>query len=151
MLQTVPSDEASIGRIARATLLGILLFLVAGFGVALSLDPDPRGFGTHQQLGLPPCTFRLLFGIPCPGCGMTTCFAHFVRGHFGDSVRANPAGAILATVSALLIPWSLWSLYRGRLWMVSDPVQFTGFLAFSLAGLIVLVWIYRLSVPFLFR
>ncbi len=140
-----------MGRIARATLLGILLFLVAGFGVALSLDPDPRGFGTHQQLGLPPCTFRLLFGFPCPGCGMTTCFAHFVRGQFGDSVRANPAGAILATVSALLIPWSLWSLYRGRLWMVSDPVKFTGFLAFSLAGLIVLVWFYRLSLPFFFR
>ena len=137
-------DEASIGSTGRAILLGIAFFLIAGFVVALRLSPDPRGFGTHQQLGLPPCAAQLVFGFPCPGCGMTTCFSHFVRGQFVEAARANLAGAVLAAVCSLLIPWCLWSALRGRLWMVSDPVTFGGTLVISLSGLAVLIWAARL-------
>jgi hypothetical protein len=125
-------------------LLGTALFLVVGFGVALLLNPDPRGFGTHQQLGLPPCTFRFLFGRHCPGCGMTTSFAYFVRGQFVEAVRANAAGTVLAAVCVLLIPWCLWSAFRGRLWMISDPAPVVAVLFVSLSSLIVLVWAARL-------
>lgn len=137
-------DEAPVGTTGRATLLGIALFLIAGFAVALRLSPDPRGFGTHQQLGLPPCASTLVFGFPCPGCGMTTCFSHFVRGQFVAAARANLAGAVLAAVCVLLIPWCLWSALRGRLWMVADPVSFAGSLVISLSGLAVLFWAVRL-------
>lgn len=151
MSETRQFVETPIGSFGRAILFGMTLLLISSFGVALLLNPDPRGFGTHQQLGLPPCTFRLLFGYPCPGCGMTTCFAHFVRGQFREAVRANLVGTILASVSALLIPWSLWSLYRGRLWMVSDPVRFAAVLTFSFAGLSLLVWMSQLIAQFGFR
>src|SRR5687768_15883893 len=40
--------------------------------VASMLQPDSRGMGTHEQLGMPPCTFLFLTGIRCPSCGMTT-------------------------------------------------------------------------------
>jgi hypothetical protein len=136
--------EAPIGRAGRASLLGIAIILIVVFTVALLLNPDPRGFGTHQQLGLPPCTFRFLFGRPCPGCGMTTSFAHFVRGQFAQSVHANPAGAIVASVCLLLIPWCLWSARRGRLWMVSDPVPVVAAVLVSLSTLILLIWVVRI-------
>lgn len=40
-----------VGRWLVAT---TCLLLLAGFGLARSLEPDPRGYGTHQRLGLPP-------------------------------------------------------------------------------------------------
>lgn len=136
--------EAPIGRIGRTTLFGTAFLLIVGFGVAWLLSPDPRGYGTHQQLGLPPCTFRFLFSRPCPGCGMTTCFAFFVRGQFVEAVRANAAGVVLASVCLLLIPWCLWSAFRGRLWMVSDPVPVVATLFVSLSTLIILLWAIRM-------
>ena len=138
------SVEAPVGTLGRAILFGVATFLTGGFALARSLSPDPQGFGTHQQFGLPPCTTRMLFGIPCPGCGMTTCFAHFVRGEFVLAANANLAGVVLAAVCALLIPWSLWSAHRGRLWMVSDPVTFAGVLTICMSGLAVLFWAARL-------
>lgn len=75
---------------------------------------------------------------------MTTCFSHFVRGQFVEAARANLAGTVLAMVCLLLIPWCLWSAQRGRLWLVSDPVTFTGTLVISLSGLAVLLWAVRL-------
>ena len=138
--------EAPIGSTGRATLIGTALFLIVGFGIAGLLNPDPRGYGTHQQLGMPPCTFRFLFGRPCPGCGMTTCFAYFVRGQMLEAMRANLAGVVLAFVCALLIPWCLWSAYRGRLWMVSDPLPFVATLFISLSSLIMLLWAVHMTV-----
>jgi hypothetical protein len=139
-----PSSDAPVSTFGRAVLLGMALFLSGGFLVALAVSPDPRGYGTHQQLGLPPCTFRLLFGYPCAGCGMTTSFAHFVRGQFVDAAHASPAGAVLALVFAVSIPWCLYSAMIGRLWFVSDPWTVGGSLVLSLSVLTVLLWMVRL-------
>ena len=57
--------------------------------VAAWLEPSPTGIGTHQQLGLPPCTFWMLFGRPCPTCGMTTSWAHLVRGQCGERLAGQ--------------------------------------------------------------
>jgi len=80
------------------------LFLVGGFGVAAWLEPESRGFGTHMQLGLPPCSFEPVFGLPCPSCGMTTSFSYFVRGQWLSALRANAAGLLLALSCAVQIP-----------------------------------------------
>lgn len=97
------------------------LILLSGFGVALALEPDSRGFGTHEQLGLPPCTVRMISGLPCPSCGMTTSFSHFVQGEFVQAARANFAGLVLAVVCAAQIPWCWISVRQRRLWKVSRP------------------------------
>ena len=91
------------------------LLLSAGFGVSAWLSPDPRGFGTHQQFGLPPCSLLLLTGTPCPSCGGTTAFAHFVRGHWPSAMRANAAAFALAASCAVMIPWCWASAACGRL------------------------------------
>lgn len=105
----------------RTLLLVWSLFLLGGFALAFALDPDPRGYGTHQRLGLPPCTIRQFLGFPCPSCGMTTSFSLFVRGDFQNAMRANAAGCLLAAICCLQIPWCWWSIFRRRLCWVSDP------------------------------
>ncbi len=90
------------------------LVLAAVLLVARELTPDPRGFGTHTQLGLAPCVFATVTGRRCPTCGMTTSFAWFARGRFDRSWRANPAGSLLAPTCLALIPWLVIGAVRGR-------------------------------------
>ena len=68
--------------------------------IAASLIPSGRHLGTHRQLGLPPCGFAMMTGLPCPTCGMTTAFAHAVRGQFIEAIRSQPAGFLLALATA---------------------------------------------------
>jgi hypothetical protein len=122
-------------------LLAWALFLLSGFVLAWSLKPDPRGFGTHQQFGLPECSVRLLFSRPCPGCGMTTCFSHFIRGEFVEAARANPAGILLASLCALMIPWSLISAVRGSTWLVQEPLILLTVLITLIGGIAFFSWL----------
>src|SRR4051794_39130403 len=72
--------------------------------VAHSLHPSARGFGTHEQLGLPPCVFLQLTGIPCPSCGLTTSFAHAAHWHWLASFTTQPFGFVAFLLTALSIP-----------------------------------------------
>ena len=126
-------------------LLGLgSLVLIAGFALSAWLDPDPSGSGTHRQLGLPPCTFRLLLSIPCPSCGMTTSFANLAHGRLFDAARANVAGPPLAFVCLALIPWSWISIRKSALCWVERPDQTALWVAGGLGGLAVLQWVVRL-------
>lgn len=87
-----------MSRQNRVFAMAAAICLLALFAISSRLTPDPAGLGTHQQLGLPPCSMRLIFGIPCPACGMTTSWSFFVRGQFWSSFSASPAGCLLAGV-----------------------------------------------------
>jgi hypothetical protein len=95
------------------------------FAIAVWLNPyqddgSARTMETHRQLGLPECSFKWLTGKPCPSCGMTTSFALFVRGDVVNSLRANFAGTILATVCLIAIPWALASALRSRYYWIKS-------------------------------
>ena len=99
------SGDAPSPAVASRLSNRLLGTLVAGAGlsvllVAARLNPDPRGYGTHTQLGLPPCPWVIAPGRPCPTCGMTTAFAHAAHGHFLDAFRAHPLGLVLALTAA---------------------------------------------------
>ena len=94
--------------ISNPTRLGLLLLaftITIGIAIARSLEPSPGGFGTHTQLGLPPCTFYRLFGIKCPSCGMTTAWTLAVRFQFVGAMRTNFAGTLLCLQAMLSIPY----------------------------------------------
>lgn len=133
-----------LGRSARGLLAAWSLALLAGFFTAYQLEPDPRGFGTHQRLGLPPCTVRALFGIPCPSCGMTTSFANVTKGRWLQAAEANAAGLLLSAVCALLIPWSWLSVFYGRTCWVTRPAICAAWVIGILVGATALQWILRL-------
>jgi hypothetical protein len=99
--------------VAGLGLLGLL-------GVTAVLKPSPLGHGTHEQLGLPPCTFWFLFGRPCPTCGMTTAWAHLMRGEWIEAAQANLGGELLGLLAMVAAPWLLASAAAGR-WLGASP------------------------------
>ena len=122
------------------------VFLLAGFSLAVSLTPDPDGFGTHQQLGLPPCSFQTMLGIPCPSCGMTTSFSHFVRGQWLSAAGANIGGLLLAVVCAAMLPWSFWSAARGELVGIRDPDSWLAWGVGVLTAVTVVNWLIEVTI-----
>jgi hypothetical protein len=122
-------------------LLGV--FVTAALLNPYHPDGSPRTSETHLQLGLKPCSFKVMTnGLPCPSCGFTTSFTHLTHGVLnlsrgigllftGDwagswdrvsqsgsdlwnSLRANAVGTLLALVCLLFIPWALLSAARSR-------------------------------------
>lgn len=93
-----------------ATVLAALAIVALG----LWTTPDPRGFGTHEQLGMPPCQFLVWTGIPCPGCGVTTSVALAAQGEFVASFRNQPFGLFAAIVTPIAAIYALVLHARGR-------------------------------------
>jgi hypothetical protein len=107
-----------------------LVFLAAAslLGTAVWLAPAQGHMGTHRQLGLLPCGFVTMTGYPCPTCGMTTAFAHAVRGHVAESVRSQPAGFALAVVTVVIGGCAAGAVVAGRYptlnWYRVNPTTF---------------------------
>jgi Protein of unknown function (DUF2752) len=104
-LSAQPRTLHPLGWPIRCLLLLAAAATMGLWGIARRLEPDPRGFGTHTQLGMRPCSFLRMTGRLCPTCGMTTSFAWFVRGRIDRSWQANPAGSVVALVSFPLAVW----------------------------------------------
>ncbi len=96
-----------LAAVSGLAVLGILV-------TARCLEPASAGFGTHQQLGLPPCTSIALYGIRCPSCGMTTAWSLATRGEFLEAARMNCGGLLLALIALGYIPASGYFSWRGR-------------------------------------
>ena len=133
-----------IGRAGRLVLAVCCLSLIGGFGLSVFMTPSPQGFGTHRQLGLPPCSFRDLTGLPCPSCGMTTSFSHFVRGQWLQSIQTSSTAFILALICAGLIPWCVVSISAGHLRKVDRPGPAILILLGSLYLIAATEWIIRI-------
>jgi len=82
-----------------------LAFVSAVFALGLHLRPSPDLMGTHQQLGFPPCSFRAIFGLPCPGCGGTTAVCYMLHGRPMMALKSSLFGS--AVFLALLGTWIL--------------------------------------------
>jgi hypothetical protein len=123
---------------------GILIGLLA---VAAMIEPDERGYGTHQRLGLPPCTFQFVTGVRCPSCGMTTSWAYLVRGQLIKSLKSNTGGTLVGVIAMLLAPWALLSGLRGRWFWKS----FNDWAALIVTLAVILVTLVDWSVRFFVR
>ena len=97
-------------RIILTVIGGVLIGLLV---TAAFLTPNKNGFGTHRQLGLPPCAFTQLVGVRCPSCGMTTSWAYLMRGRLIASQQANTGGMLLGLTTMFVGPWLLLSGLRG--------------------------------------
>lgn len=117
MTYAISNDSGRRVLAVRGGLAVLGLGLATLLATAVWLEPNPRGRGTHQQLGLPPCSFVMLFDMPCPACGMTTSWAHFVRGQLPSALRANIGGTLLAAVAVVVMVWSLACTVAGRIWL----------------------------------
>jgi hypothetical protein len=148
--QRPPGRVPVLGPWARTALVGIAVGLSAVFGIAIWLDPyeengSPRRMGTHLQAGLPPCTFQVVTGLPCPSCGMTTSFALLVRGDVLNSLRANAVGTLLALFWLALIPWSLASAIARRYFWIITAERALLVAVMVFVGLLLIRWAFVLG------
>lgn len=140
-----PAPRRGLLLFRRLCWFGAVLAALALLAAASRLTPDPRGHGTHTQLGLPPCGFLWLTELPCPACGMTTAFAHGVRGSFAQAAVANPVGFVLFLLVCLLVPFGLWAAVRGWSFdLLIDRFSLHRW-ALLLAGGTCLVWLGRVA------
>jgi hypothetical protein len=117
------ADRERSSPSARLLALAIALACAALLLTAARLTPDRRGFGTHTELGLQPCSFLARTGLPCPACGMTTSFACFVRGHLLNSLYVQPMGTLLAALTCCAVWGGAYIALTGRpiyrlLWVI---------------------------------
>ncbi len=128
-------QRPGIGRVYAG---GILLAAVVIVGMSLWLMPASGHMGTHRQLGLLPCGFVTMTGYPCPTCGMTTAFAHAVRGQVFDSIRSQPAGFVLALATIMIGGCAASALTVGRYpainWYRVNPTSFVWYAAVGLVA-----------------
>lgn len=91
-------NDPRFRRLAAAAWL--LLALIAAFA-----GPGTRAWAFLE--GLPACLFRLLTGIPCPGCGMAHALVYALRGQWASSWRHHPLGLplLLVWTAWLALPW----------------------------------------------
>jgi hypothetical protein len=137
-------NPARLSRRSRffAAIVGV--GLLAALLVASQLRPEPRGWGTHEQLGLPPCAFFTLTGRRCPACGMTTAWAQLAHGQLIQALKTHATGTLLA---AMALPLGLAACVVAaigkRLSWWPDEIVVAGSAA-AVAGLILLEWATRL-------
>lgn len=132
---------------------------VAVTSIALWLHGNAAGHGTHTQLGLPPCPSMMLFGRPCPGCGLTTSFTDFVHLNWVGAFRAHPFGPLIYLAFTASAFAALFATIRGckletntRSFNLALVILFVSFFAFgvarfSLAPKAFLPWTARSSAP----
>jgi Protein of unknown function (DUF2752) len=125
-------------------LVAVALAMVATLALAFSLKPDPSGMGTHQQIpGFGPCTTQVLFGFPCPACGMTTSWSLFTHGQIIAALMTSAGGTILAAVCAIASIWFLVTAYRSR-WFIIEPKPLpVAIAALAWIGFVMAEWLVR--------
>ena len=105
---------ARLGLAGRAAALAVSAGCLTVLIIAATLPPSPDGIGSHQKMGLASCQFEHRTGVPCITCGMTTSFAHFVRGQLAASVYVQPMGMLLALTTAIVFWGALYIALTGR-------------------------------------
>jgi hypothetical protein len=103
--------------------------------------------GLHL-LGLPgwACPFKAVFGIPCPGCGLTVAMDELLHGHLLTSLRTHAFAPIfLAAFVTILVSLLLPEKQRQKMTAtIAQWESHTGLTAWVLTGLM-LYWAIRLS------
>jgi Protein of unknown function (DUF2752) len=113
--------------------------------LAIVVEPDPRGFGTHERLGLPPCKPMEWWNVPCPGCGVTTSVALAGHGHFWASIHNQPFGFVTAIGLPLFGLWAIVTALRGKN-LASELSRWrVGWWGIALVAVMVLSWGYKLA------
>lgn len=140
-------EGAPGGSTARRRITGLIVAL-AGLGplvVATLLEPAPGGVATHRQLGLAPCGFLLAFDTPCITCGMTTSFAHAVRGDLLTAAVTQPFGCLLALASAMAALIGLHVTVTGSRMLHVVPRLWFPRAGWVVGGLLALSWFYKMG------
>ena len=141
-----PDQDRTNPRSERALTAVVLIIAIALLLVGCSLDPDPAGVGTHQQMNLPACGLLTGLGIPCATCGMTTAFSLAAHGRIVDALAIQPAGALLAIGSAAAAIACAYALLLGASLSPMVVWLWRPGLIWCSGGLVIVSWLYKIIV-----
>ncbi len=144
MLTTIPVHEGPRPVwLDRVFALAVLAAAVTCTVALATIDPDPRGYDTHTQLGMSPCMWPKVYGYPCPTCGATTAAAMVVHGRLIAAFVTQPFGAAVAIAGIAFGAVAGWCLLRSRsfldVWMQVPRLA----LAFFAMLLLLFAWGYK--------
>jgi hypothetical protein len=132
-------------RADKSVAVGLLAAACSVLAVALWLKPAACGYGTHTQLGLPPCNFLLVTHLPCPSCGLTTSFAYAIRFQFWKAFLASPFGLVAFFGTVSLIPSAIFLLWRRISFrQITESAHFIK-AVYAATALYFLSWIFKLG------
>ena len=121
----------------RSTVVVVWLLLIAGAAYLFMFEPGRTGF-------FPLCPFRLLTGLPCPGCGSTRALHQLLHGHFATAFMLNP-------LLLIAIPFLIWAFLRYSLIVMRGGVPRKNALSapyiYVIFFVVVGFWIFR-NTPF---
>jgi hypothetical protein len=109
-----PASREELSWKGRVIALAVAMACLGVLVVAARLNPSRTGVGSHRQLGLQECQFESRTGLPCPTCGMTTSFAHFVRGQIVASLWVQPMATVLALMTTIAFWGGIYIAFTGR-------------------------------------
>lgn len=84
-----------------------------------------------------PCPFKLLTGLPCPGCGLTHAFCDISHGNLAQALMDNPFGFLFY---ALALACLVWPLLVARIPSASAVLARSRVAYWAPAGLVVIMW-----------
>ena len=117
----------------RSTVITIWLLLLAGSVYLYVFEPGKTGL-------FPPCLFRGLTGLTCPGCGSTRAMHQILHGHFAAAFMLNP-------LFLLAIPFLLYALLRYSVVVLRGGVPRQNVLPasyiYALFVIVVSFWVFR--------
>jgi hypothetical protein len=94
----------------------VLAIACSVFVLAFLLRELPDGRVTLRGLPEFPlpqaCASRALFGLRCPGCGLTRSIIHIAEGNWQASWHDHRLGGLMAILIAVQIPYRLYALRR---------------------------------------
>ena len=138
MVHEIPAGESPSRR--HWEVLGVAC-VVCALAFALQETPDGRvAFRGLAQIPLPQtCVSRNVFGVRCPGCGLTRSVIHMAEGDWRASWRSHRLGGLLALLIALQIPYRLLALRRPDRPLL--PVRWQIWLSSALIALLIGNWL----------
>ena len=88
---------------------------VVAMAAILDVRPDRQvSFRFLPNWPLPPsCASRAVFGVSCPGCGLTRSFVYLAHGEWRASLEMHRLGWLLALAVAFQLPYRLAALWGG--------------------------------------
>jgi hypothetical protein len=90
-----------------------------------------------------PCPVRLVFGVPCPTCGITRATRLVVHGELGAATRMHPLVWLAVPVVVAFLAVEALGYVRTGAWGASGRVRGSGVLMLVTAGLLFTLWVAR--------
>lgn len=118
--ESVPEPMRNVFRGKRSTSRDWEMLLIC-FGAILAaflleMHPDER-LRLHglPRVAVPPlCGSRAIFGVNCPGCGLTRSLVHLTHGHWNASYHSHRLGWVVGAAMLAQIPYRAANLYRRK-------------------------------------